>query len=205
MQKLIEGLLALTRLQSGTQRTPPARVHIEPLLRSVCEEAEVLSGFHPKLTLQIDSPFDLSGDEHELRSAFSNLVVNAMKYTPDEGEVTVRWIGDERGARLEVSDTGPGIAAEHLPRVTERFYRVEVDGCRNKSGSGLGLAIVKHVLNRHDASLEIDSVAGMGSRFACCFPEKRVIGVTSQPAPLAPTMTLESPQEGESSQEIKDL
>jgi two-component system phosphate regulon sensor histidine kinase PhoR len=175
MQRLIEGLLVLTRLQSGTHRTSHTRVHIAPLLRSVCEEAEILSGFRPKVVLRLDSLCDLTGDEHELRSAFSNLVVNATKYTPDEGEVIVTWADDGHGARLEVRDNGPGVAPEHLARLTERFYRVDVDGCRNKSGSGLGLAIVKHVLNRHDATLEMESVVGRGSCFACCFPDKRVI------------------------------
>lgn len=180
MQELIEGLLALARLQSGTQRQAPVRVRVADLLKGICDEAEVLFGFHPSLSLQADAVWDLLGDGNELRSAFSNLIVNAMKYTPDEGQVTVEWTANANGARLEVRDNGPGIAPEHLPRLTERFYRVEVEGCRSRNGSGLGLAIVKHVLNRHDAILEIESVVGKGSRFVCCFPGKRVL-----PAPVA--------------------
>ncbi|MBM4201105.1 MAG: hypothetical protein FJ189_07450 [Gammaproteobacteria bacterium] len=180
MHELIEGLLALARLQSGPQRIAPACVHIAKLLHGICEEAQVLFGFHPSLTVEIDPEWDLLGDGNELRSAFSNLIINAMKYTPADGQVAVGWSGNAEGACLVVQDNGPGIAPEHLSRLTERFYRVEVDGCRSRNGSGLGLSIVKHVLNRHDATLEIDSVVGKGSRFVCCFPDKRVIALRAE-------------------------
>lgn len=203
MQELIEGLLALTRLQSAAQCTAPTRVHMGRLLRSVCEEAEVLFGCHPTLTLRLEVPWDLLGDEQELRSAFSNLVINAMKYTRDDGNVTVTWSGDARGARVEVRDDGPGIAPEHLARLTERFYRVEIAGCRNKSGSGLGLAIVKHVLNRHGASLEIDSVVGKGSRFVCCFPDKSILREPNEQLARVSTEVLESAPDGDSGTKIQ--
>lgn len=177
MHELIESLLALTRLQSGLQRSTPETIDVAELLEGICQEAEVLFGFNPKLSTAIDAAWGVLGDGNELRSAFSNLVINAMKYTPEEGAVTVTWSGDENGARLEVSDTGPGIAPEHLPRLTERFYRVEVPGVRSRSGSGLGLAIAKHVLNRHDATLQVESVVGKGSRFICCFPGKRLVAL----------------------------
>lgn len=176
MQNLINGLLVLTRLESSQENSAQNPVNIGRLLRSVCEEAEFLSEEGPKLELLLESSAGLSGIEQELRSAFSNLVINAMKYTPAEGKVTVRWRDlAEGGSRLDVEDTGAGIPPEHLSRLTERFYRVDVQGSRSKGGSGLGLAIVKHVLNRHDAVLQISSAEGKGSCFSCCFPKSRVI------------------------------
>jgi two-component system phosphate regulon sensor histidine kinase PhoR len=174
MQNLIESLLVLTRLESSRQSASLQSVSIGQLLQSICEEAEFLSERHPKLELRMESAADIHGIEQELRSAFSNLIFNAMKYTPVDGSVIVRWSDVDGGARLNVEDTGPGISVEHLSRLTERFYRVDVEGCRNKSGSGLGLAIVKHALTRHDATLEIASTPGSGSCFSCCFPESRV-------------------------------
>ena len=180
MQNLIDGLLVLTRLESSRERISRQPIQIAELLRSVCEDAELIAEERPELELLIESPVDVCGVEQELRSAFSNLVANALKYTPVEGKVTVRWREYAGGVRLDVKDTGPGIAPEHLSRLTERFYRVNVEGCRNKSGSGLGLAIAKHVLTRHDATLEITSTLGDGSCFSCCFPETRVVRL---PAP----------------------
>jgi two-component system phosphate regulon sensor histidine kinase PhoR len=115
------------------------------------------------------------GDYAEVVSAFSNLVENAVKYTPVTGKVQVCWETAADGtARFTVSDTGPGIAEEHLPRLTERFYRVDEGRARETGGTGLGLAIVKNVLQHHGASLEIDSTPGEGSRFSCVFPSRRV-------------------------------
>lgn len=187
MQNLIDGLLVLTRLESSRQNSIQNPVNIRKLLRSVCEEAEFLSEEGPRLELVLESSAEVLGVEQELRSAFSNLVINAVKYTPADGRVTVRWYEDPPGkVRLDVEDTGPGIPAEHLSRLTERFYRVDGEGLRNKSGSGLGLAIVKHVLSRHDASLQISSTVGRGSRFSCCFPESRVIGTSGTEADAKP-------------------
>jgi two-component system phosphate regulon sensor histidine kinase PhoR len=174
MQTLIDGLLALTRLESGAL-AEPRRVDAAALLRSLCDEARLLSQPGQSLELRLESGADLAGVESELRSAFSNLVLNALKYAPGEGVVTVRWRDEPGGAVLEVEDNGPGIAAEHLPRLTERFYRVEAGKSGAKSGVGLGLAIVKHVLTRHEGELKIESRLGKGSRFSCRFPEKRLL------------------------------
>lgn len=184
MQNLVDGLLSLTRLESG-QGQQYARVDVPALLRRICEESSVLGEELPALEMEIGAGMDLMGAESELRSAFSNLVVNALKYTPPQGKVTVRWCeAADGGAQLEVEDNGPGIAAEHLPRLTERFYRVEAGDGVKKSGVGLGLAIVKHVLGRHDAELGITSKLGLGTCFICRFPRNRVI----------PSPPLSSPQ-----------
>ena len=110
-----------------------------------------------------------------VQSAFSNLVDNAAKYTPPEGSMLIRWWTDEDGGHFSVRDTGPGISSEHIPRLTERFYRVDPGRSRETGGSGLGLAIVKHALHRHGGHLEIDSSEGRGSTFTCHFPPERVI------------------------------
>ncbi|MDD5036995.1 MAG: phosphate regulon sensor histidine kinase PhoR [Methylococcaceae bacterium] len=175
MQKLIDGLLSLTKLESGTL-APYKLVDCPGLLLSVCNEAQLLKPDQASLELILETHADLYGVESELRSAFSNLVVNALKYTPGDGKVQVRWRRENGGAVLEVEDTGPGIASEHLPRLTERFYRVEPGRAGGgKDGVGLGLAIVKHVLTRHEAELKIVSTVGKGSCFGCRFPEKRVL------------------------------
>jgi two-component system phosphate regulon sensor histidine kinase PhoR len=131
---------------------------------------------HPEVQLEIDTDAHLLGDEAEILSAFSNLVDNAAKYTPASGRIRLVWQLDENGsARFMVEDTGPGIAPEHLPRLTERFYRVDAGRSRAAGGSGLGLAIVKHVLQHHGATLEVASEPDVGSTFACVFPPRRVI------------------------------
>lgn len=174
MQNLIDGLLSLTRLESGPQLQHQP-VSVGPLLRGLCDEARQLYDQQATLELFIESDADLMGGEAELRGAFSNLIVNALKYTPPSGKVQVRWRDDVAGARLDVVDNGPGIAREHIGRLTERFYRVEVDNGRHRGGVGLGLAIVKHVLSRHDAELKIQSEPGKGSCFSCLFSEMRVL------------------------------
>jgi two-component system phosphate regulon sensor histidine kinase PhoR len=179
MQSLIDGLLSLTRLESGVHPLPHNPVDVPALLKLVCEEVQLLPDEPPAIELRLETGACLLGAEQELRSAFSNLVVNAAKYTLPNGRVTVRWRDDGQGARLEVEDTGPGIAQEHVPRLTERFYRVDVEGNKTKTGSGLGLAIVKHVMARHGAELKIVSAPGKGSCFSCCFPEKRVVRAES--------------------------
>ena len=127
------------------------------------------------MRLKIDSQAQLLGDEPEIHSAFSNLVDNAAKYTPAEGSMEIRWWVDEEGAHFAVADTGMGIPPEHIPRLTERFYRVDAGRSRATGGSGLGLAIVKHVLQRHGATLEVQSTLGSGSTFTCHFPPERVL------------------------------
>src|SRR5947208_1281646 len=126
------------------------------------------------LLVRVDSDARLIGDEPEIHSAFSNLVDNAAKYTPEEGSLEMRWWVDEDGGHFAVTDTGMGIAPEHIPRLTERFYRVDPGRSRATGGSGLGLAIVKHVLQRHGASLAVQSTLGSGSTFTCHFPPERI-------------------------------
>ena len=179
MQKLIDGLLSLTKLESGAL-APAKRVDVPLLLNSVCDEAGHLAKPGQTLHLSLESSADLAGTEAELRSAFSNLVINALKYTPESGAVTVRWRDEANGAVLEVEDNGPGIPAEHLPRLTERFYRVGMGKSGDHAGVGLGLAIVKHVMTRHEGELKIASALGKGSCFSCKFPEKRLM--RSQPS-----------------------
>lgn len=175
MQKLVDGLLALTRLESGGL-AKPRRVELAPLLQTVCDEADLLKRPGQALTLRVESKAAVLGLEGELRSAFSNLVVNALKYSPEGGAVAVRWKDEAGGAVLEVEDNGPGIAAEHLPRLTERFYRVEAGkGGEGADGVGLGLAIVKHVMTRHEGELKIASGVGKGSCFSCRFPERQLL------------------------------
>ena len=131
---------------------------------------------HPReVRVRIDSAAQLRGDEPEIHSAFSNLVDNAAKYTPAEGSLEMRWWVDEDGGHFSVSDTGMGIPAEHIPRLAERFYRVDPGRSRSTGGSGLGLAIVKHALQRHGAALEVQSTLGAGSTFTCHFPAERVL------------------------------
>jgi two-component system phosphate regulon sensor histidine kinase PhoR len=136
---------------------------------------------HPGIQLDMASDARLLGDDSEILSAFSNLVDNAAKYTPATGRMRLVWRREADGtAKFIVEDTGPGIAAEHLPRLTERFYRVDEGRSREAGGSGLGLAIVKHVLQHHGAVLEVQSTPGAGSAFACVFPARRVLpGVQS--------------------------
>jgi two-component system phosphate regulon sensor histidine kinase PhoR len=165
----------LTKLESGAL-AGLKRVDAQALLRSVCDEARLLGQHDEILELRLESAAGLLGMEAELRSAFSNLVVNALKYAaPEGGAVRVCWRDEPGGAVLEVEDNGPGIAAEHLPRLTERFYRAEAGKSTAKSGVGLGLAIVKHVMTRHEGELKIASSLGKGSCFSCKFPEKRLL------------------------------
>ncbi len=174
MQNLVEGLLSLTRLESVSPGVHDP-VDVPAMLESICADARLLDEQGPALKLILDTPDGLLGSDPELHSAFSNLIFNAVKYTPPPGEVTVHWFRDGDGKiRLDVSDTGPGIAAEHLPRLTERFYRVDQETGRHHTGSGLGLAIVKHVLSRHGSELDIASTLGQGSCFSCAFDPNRI-------------------------------
>jgi two-component system phosphate regulon sensor histidine kinase PhoR len=122
------------------------------------------------IALRADPDVFILGSDSELRSAFSNLVLNAVRHTPHRTRIHITWGAREGGAALTVRDDGPGIPARHIPRLTERFYRVDDSRSRETGGTGLGLAIVKHVLERHDAELRIESAVGKGSRFTCVFP-----------------------------------
>jgi two-component system phosphate regulon sensor histidine kinase PhoR len=127
-----------------------------------------------EVQVHADSSTRLLGDEVQIHSAFANLVDNAAKYTSTDGSVQIRWWTDAKGGHFSVADTGIGIAPEHIPRLTERFYRVDAGRSRATGGSGLGLAIVKHVLQRHEAQLSIESEEGSGSSFTCHFPPDRI-------------------------------
>jgi len=171
MQQLVEDLLLLTRLETDRARPPREEVVMSALLTDIVQGAMPLAERkQQKLTLECDATVNLSGAERELYSAFTNLVTNAIHYTPEGGSITVRWRADQRGCYFSVTDTGMGIAPEHIPRLTERFYRVDAGRSRESGGTGLGLAIVKHVLNRHGARLRVESMLGRGSTFTCEFP-----------------------------------
>ena len=174
MSAIIKDLLELSRLETEAREAPFAPVDVPALLQRVQRESQAL-GYGPRdVQVEIGAPVWILGAESELYSAFSNLVFNAMRYTPDSGKVLIRWVADGEGAELSVSDTGVGIAAEHIPRLTERFYRVDRSRSRDSGGTGLGLAIVKHVLQRHSAELNVESEPGKGSVFTCRFPAERV-------------------------------
>ena len=174
MSDIIKDLLELSRLETEAREAPFAPVDVPALLHRIQREALAL-GYGPRdVAVEIDEPLWLLGADAELYSAFSNLVFNAMRYTPDSGGVRIRWQADGDGALLSVSDTGVGIAPEHIPRLTERFYRVDRSRSRDSGGTGLGLAIVKHVLQRHAAELSVESEPGKGSVFSCRFPMDRV-------------------------------
>ena len=170
MQSLLNDLLLLAKLEATDYPSDNQPVAVDLLLLSITADAKVLSGLRNQhISLEADNRLLLKGSETELRSAFSNLIFNAIKYTPDEGRIHIRWWADAAGAHLSVHDSGQGIEAKHLPRLTERFYRVDSSRAATTGGTGLGLAIVKHVLLRHRARLEISSVVGQGSTFTCHF------------------------------------
>lgn len=170
MQHLVDDLLLLTRLES--QQKKSVCVNIPELLGEICQEADTLSFRRIELTLETHD--NIMGDEQELRSAFTNLLSNALKYSPDDSVVKVRWYKNQDTAILAVEDQGEGISRADISRVTERFYRVETKRRKKVTGTGLGLAIVKHVLMRHDALLTITSELDKGSCFSCHFPVKRI-------------------------------
>ena len=174
MQRIIDDLLALSVLESAPP--PPAdRIRVRPLLERILADGQALSGGRHALSLQASPTLDLSGSEHELASAFGNLVSNAVRYTPSGGQVRLAWQESPEGATFVVEDSGVGIAPEHIARLTERFYRVDRGRSRETGGTGLGLAIVKHALARHQATLSIDSTPGAGSRFSVRFPPQRTL------------------------------
>jgi len=175
MQRIVEDLLLLSRLETRRSSEGEAIVDIQGLLKGIVEGARQLSGDQGhRLELEADPRLRLVGNSHELESALANLVYNAVRYTPAGGSIRIRWWLSGSGPCFSVADTGIGIAAEHIPRLTERFYRVDVGRSRESGGTGLGLAIVKHVLTRHDGYLTVESEPGKGSLFTCHFPHSRV-------------------------------
>jgi len=176
MQTLLNDLLLLAKLEATDYPSDSHPIEVATLLKTIKGDAQALSANkNQQISLNVESEVQLKGSETELRSAFSNLIFNAVKYTPAEGTIHIRWWADEHGAHLSVQDSGIGIETKHLPRLTERFYRVDSSRASNTGGTGLGLAIVKHVLLRHRGTLEINSVPGKGSVFICHFPAIQVI------------------------------
>jgi len=174
MLRLVEDLLTLSALESSPPPPMEEPVEMKKLLDRLGAEARALSNGRHRIEVEGEEGIDLVGSEKELSSAFGNLVSNAIRYTPERGTVRLRWHRTEDGAAFDVEDTGIGIAPEHLPRLTERFYRVDRGRSRESGGTGLGLAIVKHALSRHGAALDIASRPGEGSRFTARFAGPRV-------------------------------
>jgi two-component system phosphate regulon sensor histidine kinase PhoR len=175
MKSLVEDLLTLANLESNALPATNTVVKIETLMALIKNDAEALSQGKHSLSFDVNSTQNLLGDEREILSAFSNLVSNAIRYTPDVGAISAEWKVNNQGqGEFSVADTGPGIASEHLSRLTERFYRVDRSRSRDTGGTGLGLAIVKHIANRHQAQLVIESTPGRGSKFILRFPKERV-------------------------------
>ena len=174
MTQIVEDLLTLSRLEAQNE-LPSERVGMRPLIEALRREAMALSLGQHTVAVELRGTHDLRGSTKDLHSAFSNLVSNAVRYTPAGGRITLRWESDASGGRLSVIDTGHGIPAQHLPRLTERFYRVSTSRSRETGGTGLGLSIVKHVLQLHQARLEITSELGVGSAFSCVFGPERLL------------------------------
>ncbi|CAM3781452.1 phosphate regulon sensor histidine kinase PhoR [Polynucleobacter brandtiae] len=175
MKSLVEDLLTLANLEANTLPAPMQAIKLEAVMALLKNDAEALSQGHHTFNFDLESPKNLMGDEREILSAFSNLVSNAVRYTPDVGSVSAKWsVNAEGQGDFSVTDTGPGIASEHLSRLTERFYRVDRSRSRDTGGTGLGLAIVKHIANRHQAQLIIESTPGIGSTFTLRFPKERI-------------------------------
>ncbi len=179
MENLIDNLLLLSRLESDEdEETFDHETPIATMLQRICDEANALSGdAQHQIHLEADETLNLLGREEELYSLFSNIIFNAVKYTPAHGSIHISWYRKEGRGIFRVEDTGIGIAPEHIPRVTERFYRIDPARSRTSGGTGIGLAIVKHVLIRLHGQLEIVSEVGKGSVFICSFPQEVLNGL----------------------------
>ena len=170
MEHLVADLLTLSRLETSDFKAEAEPIHVAALLESIRLDALALSEQQHTILIQADMQLYLRGSAHELRSAFSNLIFNAVKYTPQGSTIELRWYHNQDAAYLEVQDNGAGIESKHLKFLTQRFYRVDSSRSSQTGGTGLGLAIVKHVLLRHQGRLQITSDTGQGSCFTCCFP-----------------------------------
>ena len=196
MQRLVDDLLTLSALESDQNGLTESEFDVVPLLLQISADAKALSAGRHVVGLDIIEPAIVLGSRDELASAFGNLVSNAIRYTPDGGSIMLTWHIDEDGRGVfGVSDTGIGIAPEHVPRLTERFYRVDRSRSRETGGTGLGLAIVKHVLLRHQAELDVMSELGTGSTFSVMMPARRVRRTTTTAA--SDRATLQGDTEGD--------
>ncbi|WP_354685446.1 phosphate regulon sensor histidine kinase PhoR [Cupriavidus necator] len=201
MQSIVEDLLALAKLESDEQAPGNDLVPVHAMVAHLMHDAEALSQARHQVSAQIDPTVGLRGAETELLSALGNLVSNAVRYTPEGGRITMRLGWEDGHAVFAVADTGLGIAPEHIPRLTERFYRVDRSRSRDTGGTGLGLAIVKHVLSRHHAELRVTSEVGRGSVFRVVFPVERSVRMAAEGATTAAPATgvTTSPQAPDSS------
>lgn len=180
MRMIVNDLLTLSRLETGEEK-PFAPVSIPGLIYTAAEDARVLSGEQQhQIQVECDDGLWIQGNPGELHSVVSNLVTNAVRYTPAKSAIIIRWFHNDQGARLEVEDNGPGIPAHHIPRLTERFYRVDAGRSREAGGTGLGLAIVKHVVSRHNGVISINSKVGRGSVFSVQFRHASILQHDSQ-------------------------
>lgn len=181
MRHIVEDLLLLSKLEtSGVSEGDHGPVPVPGVLSDIETDAGMMGQGHV-ITTHVDDALWLHGHTAELHSAFSNLVSNAIRYSPSGGEIRLDWYRDAEGAHFSVQDQGIGMEPQHIPRLTERFYRVDKDRSRTSGGTGLGLAIVKHVLQRHGATLRIESEPGEGSTFICDFPAERIVHKPDQP------------------------
>ncbi|MDT4838613.1 Sensor histidine kinase RcsC [compost metagenome] len=192
---IVEDLLALAKLESDAQPPGNDMVAVQAMVAHLMHDAEALSQGRHRIAAEIDPTVGFRGADTELLSALGNLVSNAVRYTPDGGRISLRLGWEEGHAVFSVADTGLGIAAEHIPRLTERFYRIDRSRSRDTGGTGLGLAIVKHVLSRHHADLRVTSEEGRGSVFRIIFPLERSVRSLSDAAAAVPA----SPQAPDSS------
>lgn len=175
MQHLVDDLLTLSRMEEQVKKSSYNPIKMPVLMADLQTEAKTLATEkNHTIIMECQDGVDLLADEKEIRSAFSNLISNAVHYTEPGGTIAIRWYMNQQAGVYEVQDSGVGIAAEHIPRLVERFYRVNKNTSLHKQGTGLGLAIVKHVLEHYEARLEVDSRLGRGSNFRCCFPLERV-------------------------------
>lgn len=175
MRHLIEDLLTLSQLENGVSVTQDTEIDMNSLLNMLMNEAQSLSSGRHRISLEADTDISLSGAVEELHSALGNLVSNAIRYTPEGGEIKLLWRMRGQEAVFSVKDSGIGIEQKHIDRLTERFYRVDRSRSRETGGTGLGLSIVKHILTRHQAKLEIESVLDKGSTFSVVFPKNRLV------------------------------
>jgi two-component system phosphate regulon sensor histidine kinase PhoR len=173
MNRLVEDLLTLSRLEGTHTPLREELVDVPQLCQTLLRDAQALSAGRHRVSLRIEHPDGVLGSPDELRSAFTNLISNAVRYTPESGEIELSWTMHDAEPVFAVRDTGIGIEPHHIPRLTERFYRVDRSRSRATGGTGLGLAIVKHVLSRHQAHLEVSSEPGRGSVFSVVFPPAR--------------------------------
>jgi two-component system, OmpR family, phosphate regulon sensor histidine kinase PhoR len=175
MKLLIDDLLVLSQIESNAQAPEESTIEVQPLINMLCNDVKGLSLGKHTVTTEIDPQLNLTGALNEIQSAFSNLVSNAIRYSPEGGNIHIEWAIKNGLAVFSVSDQGIGIEEHHLDRLTERFYRVDRGRSRLSGGTGLGLSIVKHILTRHQAKLEIQSKVGFGSTFSVIFPSNRIV------------------------------